>query len=217
MGPPPIFFTDIAHRHQGEDGMLRLTAVAAFLCLVTAPALAFKDEPSGFDQAKFSMTVEQVKKLYPGMSEMDPRQVDQLYALPGMTNYHLSGVKVEGFKDPADLTFRFSKDRLWLVRVHLSQRDSDAMVDQLTKRHGEPTFGTSVAGWAGQRVMIATTPQLQFFEVFDRQISAETAPLLFGQGEHPGAGAPRTPGKVGTPQAPPGAAGKPAPGVQGQH
>jgi len=154
--------------------MLRTIVVAVgLLCAFTTPAWAFKDEPLGYGEARFTMSVEQVKKVYPQITLLEAPKVGTTYQSAGII-YALPAQKLAGFNDPVNVTFRFSEDQLWQVRFEVSERDAAVMVDVLTKRHGEPTAGTTNPAWVGEQVAIRALPQLRSFEIVYRSISVPT-------------------------------------------
>jgi len=191
--------------------MLKTIAVASgLLCAYATSASAFKDEPKGFGKADFTMSVEQVQKVYPQMEPADPAKVEKIYTLNEMTNYTIADQKLDGFRDPATVTLRFSKDRFWLARAQISERDADSMVDALTKRYGPPTFGTTNPVWVSEKVFVSTMPNLQYFELTYRPISNESSGEFF-RGKHGAHGHDSAAPPAGSAEeAPPAAAQKPA-------
>jgi hypothetical protein len=113
------------------------------IIVVVAPlrVVAMNNEPTGYEKANFGLSVEEVKKLYPGIEELPLSKSLGAPVIKGpfITRYLLAKQKVPGAEAPVDLELRFWKGKLWLFIAYFGQTQGEAVVAKLKETYGPPT------------------------------------------------------------------------------
>jgi hypothetical protein len=141
--------------------------VAALVCAVAASSLAADKfpEPTGFGTAKFGMSVDEVRTLYP---TLHPSKVTLQAAEKGkqlIVLYELENQSI-GPLHACQVDLRFFKNELFEVQFHCPERDK--AVQYVHKTYGTATKTTpNAVFWTGQQATVSLAPQSGAFGFTD--------------------------------------------------
>jgi len=151
---------------------------AAVLCLAVVAAAAEKaaekKEPTGFGEAKFGMTADEVRGKFPKLEELTKNLGAVPVGGPYITRYVLWKQPLPGLSKPGDVEMRFWKGKLWVIIVYCGENGKDAMLAALTKAYG-PATNTDVRypSWIGEKSSLVSEPNETRYTMNDNAMSKE--------------------------------------------
>ncbi len=167
----------------------RVATIAALAAAVLTAAAVGADEsaPSiesltGFGNAKFGSGIEDVRKVWPGMTPIGDKvkMPSAAFTSAHLQRFLIKGHKLEGLTSPVDVELRFWKERLWAFIVYFEPADSAAALQQLVKTYGERTTSTEERPiWRGEKVSLQTMPSSGWYGATDNAISDDAREWFF--------------------------------------
>ena len=164
---------------------------------------SMKDEPDGFGKAKFGMSEQQVKALYPEIQEMvmptpPPEQAPKEPPPFALTTYNLDNQSFGPLKQ-CKVRMRFFEHKLTDLMYDCANKDQ--VHDYLESRFGVPTSISArrAITWFGNKTTVTEMGATQIFMISDLELGKRMSYTLLGyamkvQGRIPGIGdAPQTP------------------------
>jgi len=127
--------------------------------------------PEGFGKAKFGMTLEQVRQLYPTLVPAPFVTSAAFFKSPHLTRYWMTNVDVPGLKPKSSVEFRFWKNQLWSIIVYYGGKTYADVVEHLQQSYGPPTVKNSQPSWTLGKVTIITSPGQMWYSLDDGDIS----------------------------------------------
>ena len=189
---------------------------AAYAVVPTATPAAIPGPahaPEGFGAAKFGMTLEEVRQVFPALVPAPLITSAAYFRSPNLTRYWMTKVDVPGLQNQCSVEFRFWKNQLWSVIVYYGTNPFPVVVENLQRTYALKPRHTPDPSWDLGSATITTSPgqmwysfdnteigkavQHDFIEAIRQQHARKAAAL---------GGTPRvaqTPGTPGTPAAPP--------------
>lgn len=166
-----------------DRSRLARQALAGILALLL-PSLAhgFSDEPSGFADARFGMSVAQVRAIFPGMKVLGAGTGPLALA------YHEVGDQVVDGLKPCAVTFGFAADKLYEIRFNCGNRSE---VDSLLRRKfGAPSVADENGiVWQSEKTIVSLNPKVMTFAFADRALTQSVHQHILlqalGQGGQP--------------------------------
>jgi len=196
----------------GAGGWHAASAVPAETPAAAAPGQtpAPPRAPKGFGKAKFGMTLEQVRQLYPTLAPAPVVTSAAYFRSPNLTRYWMTKVDVPGLHGPCSVEFRFWKSQLWSVVVYYGAIAFTDVVEHLQRDFGPPSTKGRDPSWALGTATITTSPGQRWYSFEDSEISKDVrgAFLAAVQQRQPGK-TPRTPAAAPPGGQPPGGQGTP--------
>lgn len=147
-----------------------LLSVAAFAAPAATPA---RHAPAGYGKAKFGMTLEQVRQLYPALAPAPPFTAAAYFRSRNLTRYLLAGVEIRGLKRPCNVELRFWKNQLWSVITFYGANPFSAVVQKLQREYGPPTTKSSDPTWALGTATLITSPGQLWYSVDGAEIGKD--------------------------------------------
>jgi len=131
--------------------MNRSTALLGAVLLAAAAGAirpAHAAEPSidaltGFGDAKFGATEDEVKKVWPKMEPLgaDVQKPAAAFSSPHLVRYIINGHTIDDLKSPVDVEFRFWEGKLWAFLVYFKPEDKAAVLKHLESKYGQRSSG----------------------------------------------------------------------------
>ena len=160
--------------------------ITAFLfcsALCAAAALATPARPhksasptppaaEGFGKARFGMSLEEVRRLYPALTPAPPNTGVPYFNSPLLSRFMLKDVKVPGLSERTDVEFRFWENRLWMYVVYPRGSFAEA-VEYLEHRYGKPNVSSADPSWKLPSIGIITAPAQMWYTVSDNAITSD--------------------------------------------
>jgi hypothetical protein len=141
---------------------------------VSPPAPAAEETGSPvFGKARFGMTVEDMKALYPQMEELNKSLGAAVAEGRFITRRVLWHQQLPGLPDPTDIELRFWKNQLWVVIVYFGNNDLNTVVKMLTDRYGPPQGDPGSPVWSGPTWTAILAAKARWYSVYDNAISKE--------------------------------------------
>jgi hypothetical protein len=161
-------------RHLLSAGLGLLVAVLmSCAAQAAAPkAKAASHGPDGFNKAKFGMTLEQVRKLYPAM-EVAPQTTAAYVRSPHLTRQLLTKVPVPGLHSPCTIELRFWKNRLWSVITFYAANPYPEVLSNLGRLYGPSTTTGRDPTWVFDKATITTSPGQLWYSFDDNAIAKD--------------------------------------------
>ena len=134
----------------------------AFL-LVAQVAWSLQNEPRGYGEAQFGMSVEATRRIFPDLKQVGATPVEKGPA--SLAIYSLANQSFLGLS-ACDVGFRFYVDQLYEVTFDCGS--SEKVMQALRKRFGEP--GSLQAGatyWRGEKTVIGLIEKTHKFAFSD--------------------------------------------------
>ena len=128
--------------------------------------------PQGFGKAKFGISLEQARTLYPALTKAGATAA-AYFRSPNLTRYWMTKVKVPGLKEDCSVEFRFWKDKLWSVIVYYGTNPTPDVMENLAREYGRPTVRTSEPSWTLGTVTIITSPAQMWYSFDDGEIGKD--------------------------------------------
>lgn len=158
--------------------MVAVAAVGALLHYLRSssppsPRRVAETEPAGFGKARFGVSPEEVKILYPQLEELKKGLGAVVVEGPLITRWVLWKQELPGLPQPTDVELRFWKNQLWVVIVYFGANDLDTVVKALTERYGPPRGKPASAVWQRARSTIIVAGKAKWYSVQDNAISRE--------------------------------------------
>jgi hypothetical protein len=129
--------------------------------------------PEGFGTAKFGMTLEQVRQLYPTLAKAPVVTSAAYFRLPSLTRYWITKVDVPGLRSQCDVEFRFWKNRLWSVVVYYGANAFADVAEKLRREYGPPSTKSRDPSWAFGSASITTSPGQMWYSLDDNEIGKD--------------------------------------------
>ena len=168
--------------------------------------------PEGFGKAKFGMTLEQVRQLYPTLAPAPAATSAAYFRSPNLTRYWMTQVDVPGLQGQCSIELRFWKNQLWSVIVYYGTNAFSDVVENLQRTYGPPTTKTHDSSWVLGTATITTSPGQMWFSLDDSEIGKDVQnALLEAVEQQKTRKASRTPGGAAQVVPTPGGRGTPAP------
>ncbi len=181
--------------------MIKQSLIATLSLCLAAPTLGA--ELDGFGTAKFGMSIEQVRALYPALQPAPRRLGAAYFTSPDLSRYLLTKMSVPGLTAPADLELRFWKNQLWTIIMYSGDTPFADVVQSLRRQYGEPSSPGSEPVWVQPRTTITTAANEHWYSIADNAISrAAQQALIEALQAQQAAAPPSTPRAGGTPVAP---------------
>jgi hypothetical protein len=146
-------------------------AAIALLVLLYGPRIvpAWED-PGGWDQAQFGMTVEQLREAYPELQGSEPKEP----AVVGEVRLNTARLWLEnqqfGRLHPCKVDFRFVRGQLLEVTFSCPGSTPDEVRAVLEERYGPPgTVHEKGLVWTGSRTRISMHPRSGYFNFSDHK------------------------------------------------
>jgi hypothetical protein len=162
---------DMRERMIGKPvGGIDLLALALVVCFVAGGATVF-EAPDGVGGAKFGMSAEQVRELFPAAElDQDTGEADSGSSeLPRFVDLRVDGQEVLGMVD-CKLRFRFASDQLYMIGCGCPL-DEKSVREVLEKEFGEPNYSWGqVVYWRGERYGVSLRSGVIGF--YDRQLDS---------------------------------------------
>ena len=135
------------------------------------PVQAAEAPPDGWKGAKFRMSVEEVRALFPGLETTldsgEPK--DAVESLPRLVYLEKKGVSVLD-QEGCTVRFQFAADQLYFINFHCPNAKG-SLKPLLTKRYGDPTlYAAGVSYWQGMDWGVAAGDDVPSFGFYDRQL-----------------------------------------------
>lgn len=159
----------------------------------TPPAPRTAELPDGFGKATFGMSVEQVRRSYPGMKPAVPGTGAAYFNSPNLTRYTVAPAKVPGLPAPANVEFRFWKNKLWVVIVYYGGNPFSDIAEDFYRRYGKSTSEGLAPTWVGPKTTILTAPDEMWYSVADNRITKDAQAALVEALQAQRAGRPAAP------------------------
>lgn len=156
------------------------------------------DWPEGYGKARFGMSIEEFKNVYPEARRMggEPTQ-EELAELDehghpkanqGLVVYTLEGQSLDELS-PCTVKFRFAWNKLYQIGFDCGR--DPKVVDYLEKRFGKTRTRQGVAEyWYGDRVVVSLNPTSYAFGFVDRELGTAVTNQLLAEILRGGVGAP---------------------------
>ena len=114
---------------------------AGLLVLCGSTQAADVKQPAGYGKVRFGATVDEVKKAYPKLEELNMSQSLGAPVIkgPDITRYVLHAESYPGVAEPIDVELRFWKGKLWLYIAYFPPAQSDSVLAKLVADHGPST------------------------------------------------------------------------------
>jgi len=141
-----------------------LSASAATPRRATAPPTA-----EGFGKAKFGMSLEQVRHVYPKIVPAQPGAGAAYFKSPLLDRFALGGVRVAGLGQPVDFEFRFWKNQLWGVIVYYGGNGFSDVAEDLYRRFGKAATEGIDPTWVKPTATITTAPTEGWYSITDNR------------------------------------------------
>jgi len=151
-------------------------AGALFYYLRTAPNVVparTEKEPTGFANARFGASVEEVKNLYPRLEPLTKSLGSAVVEGPLVTRWVLWQQKTPGLPHPTNVELRFWKGRLWVVIIYFGENSLQTVIDSLTARYGPPRGNALSAVWTGAKSTVIVAGRAKWYSIHDNVISKE--------------------------------------------
>ncbi len=135
--------------------MLRRSFPLLAAALLATTALAFQNEPDGFSGARFGMSIEQVKEVFPALKEFgaSPDGVVAMYTAEGLSFDGLEACKV---------TLGFVANKLYEIRFDCGSDESVAAI--LRAKFGSPSVvEEKLTIWRGETAVVSMNRQVKTF------------------------------------------------------
>jgi hypothetical protein len=191
-------------------------AVSGFLCSIFLSFAAYGAPPTapptphvpdGLGQAKFGMTLAQVRQLYPALAPAPAMTGAAYVKSPHLTRYVVPKVDVPGLQGQCTLELRFWKDQLWSVIVYYGTTPFSTVVENLRREYGPPTTTIGDPTWKLRHAAIVTSRSQMWYSLEDSEMSMDVERAFLeaiherqtGKALHTAAG---PPAGQGTPVAP---------------
>jgi hypothetical protein len=126
----------------------------------------------GFGPAKFGMSVDAVRGLYPGIAPAPPIAGDSFLSHPNMARLYLEKATVMGLKHPVAVEFRFWKNELWTVIVYFLDNSFEDVTAMLTRQYGPADTPGDDPAWVRDNAKLVTMPGGHWYSMNDTRISA---------------------------------------------
>jgi hypothetical protein len=157
-------------------GSLAVLLSALVLVAGSATAVEKRPGPSGLGKATFGMTIDQVKKIYPGMEEAKGSMGAPVVGGPYIKRFALHHQKVDGLPKPVDIELRFWKDKFWLYIVYIDGIDTAQVDKALTAAYGPVSnTDTAIGVWDGVKSAIVFERKNGRYSVNDNAMSKEAS------------------------------------------
>lgn len=160
-----------------------VVALFALKLGIPVSASAAPPEPSGYGKARFGMTVEQVKQIYPAMT--DPTIVSpqsQLASGPDplpLARYQINKQELSTLSG-CDVVFQFYREALMQTEFYCP--DKTAVAPYLEREFGPPSSRTARAWfWFGDTTVIAYNPHSGIFSFADKEANQSLQLTLLGR------------------------------------
>jgi hypothetical protein len=136
------------------------------LLLTPIRGLAFQNEPTGFEKARFGMTVDEVTKIFPQAKQYG-NPTPEAAAL--MAVYTLEKQKVLGLKS-CTVTFYFDPARLYQIGFDCGH--GVEVPAALQKRFGAPMQATTNSAlWQAEKTAVSLNTKSRQFQFMDRELT----------------------------------------------
>jgi hypothetical protein len=158
---------------------------ASLLCAAFGAAVAFATPArphkspaptppaaEGFGKARFGMSLEEVRRLYPALTSAPDNTRVAYFNSPLLSRFMLTEVKVPGLSERTDVEFRFWKNRLWMYVVYPRGSFGEAF-EYLERRYGKPNVPGADPSWTLPSISIITTPAQMWYTVSDNAITPD--------------------------------------------
>jgi hypothetical protein len=155
--------------------------VILLLALLVAGSAAIAAEPTGFEAAKFGMSLEDVWRLYPAAQLLGEKETLGAAVLDGpyIERLALRNQPVPGFPKPTTVELRFWKGRLWGVIVFFGDNDPEACKAHLARVYGPTTSrDPNMPLWRGDTVTTTGTYKQGWYGYTDNALSQEVSAWL---------------------------------------
>jgi hypothetical protein len=178
-----------AHRSAGRVAVTLLLTAAVmvgglFLLYVyvfrpvSPPASPVETEPPVFGKARFGMTLEEMKALYPEMEELKKGLGATVIEGRFIARQVLWKQKLPGLPEPTDIELRFWKNQLWVVIVYFGANDLDTVMKVLSERYGPPPGDPATPVWSGAKSTVILAAKARWYSMHDNAISKEAAAVV---------------------------------------
>jgi hypothetical protein len=137
-----------------------------------APAAGETGSPV-FGKARFGMTVEEMKALYPQMEDLNKSLGAAVAEGRFITRRVLWQQQLPGLPDPTDIELRFWKNQLWVVIVYFGNNDLDTIMKMLTERYGPPQGDPGSPVWSGPTSTVIVAAKARWYSAYDNVISKD--------------------------------------------
>jgi len=168
-GPAPV---SSAVLRAGIGALFILSTLFVLACSSDGGA-AEKDEPADFGKARFGMTAEEVRELYPDMEILKRNLGASSVGGPFVQRFVLAKHEVPGVRTPTSVEFRFWKDHLWVVIVYFRSGDLDTVTKALTERYGPFKGKPENAVWSREKTTVMVAGKAKWYSLHDNAISEE--------------------------------------------
>ena len=166
----------------------RIASRAVLVWLVAlAPTTvgAFQNESPGFEQLRFGQTIDDVRKAYPKVRQLDREELGATVVYsPYIDRYQVPEVHLSGLTQPVSFELRFWKQKLWVAIIYFGNNSTEDIVKLLTARYGSPTSTKPDPAWVGKVAVVATSSKQKWFSVSDRVAGKEISTLLIESLQH---------------------------------
>jgi hypothetical protein len=141
---------------------------------VSPPVPAVEEtEPPVFGKARFGMTLEEMKALYPEMEDLTKSLGAAVAEGRFIARRVLWKQKLPGLPEATDIELRFWKNQLWVVIVYFGSNDLDTVVKALTERYGPPEGDPASPVWSGAKTTVILAAKARWYSVHDNAISKD--------------------------------------------
>jgi hypothetical protein len=145
----------------------------------TAPApTPARAVPHGFGKAKFGMTLEQVRRLYPKLAPAPAITGAAYFPSPNLARYWITKVDVPGLRNRCNVEFHFWNNHLWNVIVHYRTNPFADVMKNLRRAYGPPTSEVRDPSWALGTATITTSPGQMWYGFDDAKITKDVQRAL---------------------------------------
>ena len=162
--------------------LLSFAAIGPIAALAAPPktpgAAPAPHVPTGFGKAKFGMTLEQVRPLYPTLAPAPQMTGAAYFRSPQLARYLVTKVRVPGLQEPCTLELRFWKNQLWSAIIHYGTNKFSDVEAILRKEYGPLTSKTGAPTWTFDTATVVTSPGQLWYSFDDNGIGKDVQGAL---------------------------------------
>ena len=157
------------------------SAVIILLAVLVARSAVIAEEPTGFGNAKFGMSLKDVWRMYPQARLLGEQETLGAAVLDGpyIERLALHDQPVPGFPKPTTVELRFWNGKLWGVVVFFGDNDPQVCKAYLANEYGPTTSrDANMPLWRGNKVTTTATYNQGWYGYTDNALSDDVSAWL---------------------------------------
>ncbi len=154
----------------------RLFALLAFASVLAGPVRAFENEPTGYKDAPFGASVEEVRRVFPAMRLISPVPVQEGPLV--LEVYEIDDQSLLGASD-CKARLHFANDRFY--QVSFVCRQTDGLFEAMKREFGPAT--QELKGniyWLSERAGVGLNPRSRTWTFVDRKLNNAVGLAILG-------------------------------------